>query len=303
MEVDSIIEMFNNSEKKFGVKYLNYIGDGDSKTYSNIVKSNPYSDDFPVMKNECVGHVQKRMGTRLRNIKKDAKLGGKGRLTDALIKKLTIFYGLAIRRNLYSVTDIKNAIMATLCHYCSTDKKPRHENCPTGADSWCEWRKAQAAKKLMSFKHPPLDIQPDIEVWRLNPEHLNSGKKIVDIVTFLATGIFNEGYTTVLTTIELLDLRIGQQCKAFVDQADKQRVERADQRYSTSTKEARSVKREARAAENEFYEEAEGILYGPGIADWYPPTFITRKLNETYFFMYKNFEARFFSLQNSNYHV
>jgi len=32
MEVDAIKEMFLRSEEKFGVKYGNYIGDGDSKT-------------------------------------------------------------------------------------------------------------------------------------------------------------------------------------------------------------------------------------------------------------------------------
>ena len=31
MEVDAIIEMFQQSETKHGVKYTNYIGDGDSK--------------------------------------------------------------------------------------------------------------------------------------------------------------------------------------------------------------------------------------------------------------------------------
>ena len=53
--------------------------------------------------------------------------------------------------------------MATLDHYCSTDKNPRHENCPEGTDSWCEWREAQAANNLKSYKHPPRDISPDVE--------------------------------------------------------------------------------------------------------------------------------------------
>ena len=70
MEVDSIVEMFLRSIVKFGVKYLNYIGDGDSKTFASIVKMIPYGEDCPVTKNECVGHVQKRMSTRLWNKKK-----------------------------------------------------------------------------------------------------------------------------------------------------------------------------------------------------------------------------------------
>jgi len=37
MELDSMKEMFARSEKKFGVKYNNYIGDGDAKTFKTIL--------------------------------------------------------------------------------------------------------------------------------------------------------------------------------------------------------------------------------------------------------------------------
>lgn len=70
MEVDAICEMFKRSESNYGVKYLNYIGDGDSKTYKGIVDSSPYGPSVIINKKECVGHVQKRMGTRLRACKK-----------------------------------------------------------------------------------------------------------------------------------------------------------------------------------------------------------------------------------------
>jgi len=77
---------------------VNYVGEGDSKTYKSILDFNPYGDNCSVIKSRCVGHVDKRMGTQLRNVKKKEKLG-KGRLTDVLIKKLTNYYGLAIRQN------------------------------------------------------------------------------------------------------------------------------------------------------------------------------------------------------------
>jgi len=97
MEVDSILEMFARSETKFGVRYGNYIGDGDSKTFKAVLDAMPYGNDFVVTKSECIGHVQKRMGSRLRNVKKAQKLGGKEKLTDTLIKKLSIYYCLAIQ--------------------------------------------------------------------------------------------------------------------------------------------------------------------------------------------------------------
>ncbi|EFN61450.1 hypothetical protein EAG_00479, partial [Camponotus floridanus] len=121
MEVDAVLEMFGRSEEKYGVRYVNYVGDGDTKTFKAILDANPY-ENTEIKKSECVGHVEKRMGSRLRNIKKIAKLGGKGKLTDALIKKLTKYYGLAIRRNAKSKDDMKKAIMATYYHLISTDE-------------------------------------------------------------------------------------------------------------------------------------------------------------------------------------
>lgn len=134
--ISSIKEMFANSIKKFGIKYTNYIGNGDSKTFKAIVDLNPYGDNCPVTKNECVGHVKKRMGARLRNMKKEKKLG-KNRLIDSLIKKLTEYYGLTIIKNIDSVKKMKQG-MATLNHYCSTDTNSRHDFCPDTNDTWCE---------------------------------------------------------------------------------------------------------------------------------------------------------------------
>lgn len=124
------------------VRYRNFIGDGDSKAYSGLVNSKNYGDDFSIVKKECVGHVQKRMGARLREIVKKTvvdtetkagkkikrkSLSGKGKLTAKIIDKLTVYYGLAIRRHSDSVENMKNAIWATFFNYCSTDENPQHE--------------------------------------------------------------------------------------------------------------------------------------------------------------------------------
>ena len=81
-----------------------------------------------------MGHVQKRMGTRLRNLKKssgkkvlsDGKtIGGRGRLTGAVIDQLSTYYGKAIRANKNSVEDMTKAIWATYYHKTSTDANPQ----------------------------------------------------------------------------------------------------------------------------------------------------------------------------------
>ncbi|XP_071040204.1 uncharacterized protein [Parasteatoda tepidariorum] len=139
MEVDGMLKIFQRSEKLHGLKYTNYIGDCDSKTYLALSKNNPYGDSFPIQKEECVGHVQKRMGSRLRTLKtlsgkknlSDVKtIGGKGHLTDSPIQKLTIYYGNAICENKYSVASMRMAIWAVRGYTFSTDDEPMHWFCP-----------------------------------------------------------------------------------------------------------------------------------------------------------------------------
>ena len=107
-------ELFTRSVEKHGVKYMNYIGDGDSKTHTGIVNSKLYGDDCEIVKKECIGHVQKRMGTRLRECKKKTPgIGGRNKLTAKLIDKLSVYYGLTIRRNCDNKDDMRKAIWAT----------------------------------------------------------------------------------------------------------------------------------------------------------------------------------------------
>jgi len=60
MKPDAMLEIFRRTEELHGVKYVNYIGNGDCKAYKKIIEQLPY-----VQKEECINHVQKRMGNRL----------------------------------------------------------------------------------------------------------------------------------------------------------------------------------------------------------------------------------------------
>lgn len=153
MEVAAMLEIFQRSVERYGVKYLNYIGDGDSKTYSAIVATAPYGNPINIIKKECIGHVQKRMGNRLRACKnKNKGHRGRDKLTGKMIDKLSIYYGLAIRRNCDSKDKMKEAIWTTFYHYSSTDEKPQHKKCPEGSDSWCSWQRAKAGGTLKTYK-------------------------------------------------------------------------------------------------------------------------------------------------------
>lgn len=301
MEVDAVKEMFLRSMNKYQVKYKRYVGDGDSKTFKSVSETVVYGKNYIVEKRECVGHVQKRMGTRLRNAKKNNKgIGGKGagKLTDAVINELSTYYGLAIRRHPESIAEMKTA---TFDHKKSTDENPHHARCPEGPTSWCAWRRAEAEGTLDTFTHdkPPLNdtvvnvIRPIYEeltsdnlltrclgsftqnnneslnsvIWTMSPKHLHCGQKTVEIATFLAVRIFNEGFDTILQIMNVMGLTIGHNVQIYAHARDNERVQRSNKRASYTSKEARTARREEAAALHDFFEAEEDTLYGPGIAD------------------------------------
>lgn len=300
MEVDAVVEMFRRSKTLHQVIYSYYIGDGDSKTFKGITDAKPY-EDLTVVKKECIDHVQKRMGTRLRNLKKKTKsLGGRGKLTGKLIDELTIYYGLAIRRNSDSVENMRSSIWATLDHKLSTDAKPQHDKCPIGEDSWCSWQRAKATNTLAECKHKPaLSIEvyeafkPIYEeltnqdlltrciggytqnnnesfnstVWALAPKYRSSGKTVLDVATEIGVCIFNDGVSSILHIMKAMDLEIGPNSYEMCMEIDKQRIKLAERSLSDRVKEARIAARSSRKEMQEQEVNLEGQLYGAGIAD------------------------------------
>ena len=65
MEVAGAVKIFGRSTSLYNVRYTEYLGDNDTNTYKSVSETKPYSPDVIINKLECVGHVQKRMGTRL----------------------------------------------------------------------------------------------------------------------------------------------------------------------------------------------------------------------------------------------
>ena len=150
METAGAVRIFERSVSTRGLKYRDVLGDGDSSTYNNIVARQPYGEECIPNKMECVGHVQKRVGSRLRRLKNQNKgvkladgkgLAGKGRLTDGKIDVLQNYYGLAVRENLNGVDKLAKAIEASLYHVALADEDPQHDLCPDGENSWCGYKR------------------------------------------------------------------------------------------------------------------------------------------------------------------
>ncbi|GFY23602.1 uncharacterized protein TNCV_1039011 [Trichonephila clavipes] len=131
MQVRGMQKIFFRSEQKHGLNYQRYID-------------------------------EKRMGSRFRKLK--ALWGGKeafrwennwweGCLTDAIISKLTTFYGNAIRANSHNVNEMKQAVWAVWAHTSSTDDELKHWFCPKGKNSWCKYNVSVHNNTENEFSH------------------------------------------------------------------------------------------------------------------------------------------------------
>lgn len=94
-------------------------------------------------------------------------------------------------------------------------------------------------------------------LWHLAPKHIFGTAKTIELAAFVSAIIFNEGFTPLLRLMEIMGITIGPQAKAAADARD-------DVRERTSKMERLSQIMEA---QDEFFEDEEGGLYGPGVAD------------------------------------
>lgn len=221
-------------------------------------------------------------------------------LTNKVMQQLSTYYELAVRRHPNSTKDMKNAIWSTFYHKISTDDKPQHKHCPVGADSWCKYRLAESNGTLEDYKHPPAldeEIQPFLKeiytdltsddllqrcvgantqntnesfnacVWNIVPKHMFAGRKVVEIAAYCAACTYNEGFQPLLKIMEVMGVTVGNAAVDLAQQRDSIRISNANKRSIEASKERRAQLRKAKVAENEFFEEEEDIMYGPGIAD------------------------------------
>lgn len=383
MEVDGVIEMFRRSLDLHDVRYGEYIGDGDSKTFTHLVENQPYGERYIIHKLECILHVGKRMYKRLKDLKKKITLAKKlqadankkaaaaeamtaadtvdksqatakivagttdstdpvastltapatkkrGRkpkviavpknvkktlpkarpskkkksqeaddpkvkLTDKVIREMSIHYSLAIQRNGTSIEEMRKEIMAGFYHKISTNEFPQHENCNL---EWCKYMQRTAAG--VEYEHPP-PIDPEIQdqvkeiylsltkeellerclgrnnqnnnesynscLWQLAPKHLYCGKSVLEIASWISACVFNEGSVTLLMILKALGVRVGRLSMQYCNQTDHFRKKQSARRSTECSKAGRIDKKKKDQAKFDEQEEAEGPLYGPGIAD------------------------------------
>ena len=157
MEPAGALKIFQHSIKNRGLRYIHYYGDGDNKNYSTV--KNVYKPHYEIEKFECIGHVQKRVGCRLRKSKRGKKDFGRGELKDDVIDRLQNYYGIAIRSNVGKLQSMKSAVFAALFHVASSAENVWHDHCPKGSSSWCGYQRDISDKT--SLYKPGVELSKD----------------------------------------------------------------------------------------------------------------------------------------------
>lgn len=304
MEVAAAKEVFKRSELKRGVRYVKYLGDGDSSAFSSVQQSKPYGDSVEITKLECVGHIQKRMGSRLRRLKAklrgsklsdDKPISGRGRLTDSLIDNIQTYYGKAIRDNLEDVDKMRTAVWATYFHLLSTDNIPRHELCPKGELSWCKYQRSLISGEKYTHKHSvPEPVMCEIKpifrdlsnidllrkclhgrtqnpnesfnnvIWTRIPKNTFVGIKTLKVGVLDAIISFNCGALGKVQVIQKLCGDAGGNCVVGLKQIDQNRVLDANKAALECTKSKRKQKRNIKRKREDKDEESTA-KYGAGL--------------------------------------
>ncbi|GFV63304.1 uncharacterized protein TNCV_1374011 [Trichonephila clavipes] len=251
--------------------------------YCSSCKEAKLYGETEVEKLECVGHVQKRMGTRLRNILKMSKsiklsdgenISVRGRLTFKEVDSIQHYYGLAIRKNLSSVEDMKRAIWAIYFHKLSTEDNPQHALHPLGEDSWCGYNRSIVTGEFYIHKHSlPESILLKVKkvfrdltekdllkkclhgrtqnpnesfnkcIWERIPKTVFVGIETLKFGVMDAVICFNDGYVSRIKVFEALGIKPGYNTECGLLIIDNKRIFEAERIVNKVSLEARNKRR------------------------------------------------------------
>ena len=305
MEPVGMMNIFQRSVSKHGLKYSGFLGDGDSKSFKHVSTADPpVYDDVSIEKYECCGHVQKRMGKRLMDLvtkcktkvykttvtikdKKPVKqskgrrkqkapvpvvktttklvrgIGGKGKLTQAAIKRIQGHYNGAIRKNKGDLAAMKKAIWAIFHH-----RNGNHENCGT----WCDGSDKNRLPEYVceEMRHIFEDLSSDVlllkclhggtqnanesfhhMIWERCPKEIFVSKDRLEISVDDATIVYNDGEMGRLDIFKKLNLSIGRHQIAEYYRLDKVRVKSANIQCQIKSKKKRKARSIAAAKESD----------------------------------------------------
>ena len=278
MESTAAIDVWSRSIKTHNLAYGTYIGDGDSSSFKNLLKSDPYHGLIPVRKEECIGHVQKRLKKRLMK-----KATGSTSLPQRKADRISHLYALVIVQNRgKSAAEIRDALQVLLSH-----TEELHDHCPPGDTSWCYFQKRKAIHHceggpIPTCREPyltPAEYTRAVEVfatfgslsfcstvtlgktqnsneslhnmlWHNSPKSKHIGTKSLVASTALAVLSFNDGSLSYSRVMEEMGLTISHNTLKFLSTRDHLRnLEKARRVKETQKRRRRQMTAQSQVAE------------------------------------------------------
>ena len=289
MECAGALRIFERSIEDRGVRYTKYYGDGDSKGYAIVCRV--YGDDIILEKYECIGHYQKRVGTRLLKLKKNTK--GLKELTRPIIDKLQNYFGIALRSNVKSVEAMQKAIFASFLHVASSKENNWHYQCDS---SWCQYQRDQKNKTNLykPGKGLPLSVVKLVRpiymdlinptelakclhgktqnqnesfnstVWERIPKNTYVGLQKLRLGVYDAVANFNDGRQGALDILRKLGINPGYYTTTSCFMLNKRRRLSAKYKSTDSVKKARKIIRAQKKLKSHTQKKGEGKTYKKG---------------------------------------
>ena len=280
MESSGAIDVWGRSIETHNLAYGIYIGDGDSSSFKNLIQSDPYGGKVPIRKEECIGHVQKRLKKRLMK-----KSPGVTSLSQTKADRIAHLYALVVVQHRgQSASDIRDGLQVLLSH-----TKECHDQCPPGEDSWCYFQKKVALYDIDNTEAPPTTRQPYLSppefaravdvfkvfgslnfcstitlgktqnsneslhnmLWHNSPKSKRVGQKSLAASTALAVLSFNDGSLSYSRVMEELGLTISHHTLLYLSRRDRLRnIHRAQRIKETHKRRRRQMTAQTLVAES-----------------------------------------------------
>ena len=292
-------ERLRSRSEERGFHYRSMLSDRDSVAFKAVVDLQVY----PLEKLECDNHTHKRMGSALRKLTKESRLGGRGegRLTAAKCESLQHYYRGAILNNLGDTERMKSAVWATLLHCILTDDEPHHNRCDP---AWCVFRWAEdsgetppshadhvsscfltneVAEQMLPVYTSMSDHQLlswmchggtqnqneslNSHIWLRCPKTTFMGKARVNAAVARVLLSFNEGTIQLSLVMNKLWLEPVRSTLERLSLADDKRAARADAANLEQAREQRRQHQDERQQNQLHQENQEGPVYGAGMME------------------------------------
>ncbi|RUS88033.1 hypothetical protein EGW08_004199 [Elysia chlorotica] len=196
----------------------------------------------------------------------------------AKIGLLQSFYTTAVRTYSSSTEEMSKTIWASFFHSISTSDQPKHDNCPTGADSWCFYQRALTKQPFEPSDHEQStfmnsDVAPHVRkvyehltdpellgrcllgktqnsneslhsvIWAKCPKHTFSGLNRVKIGVTLAAGEFNMGSLGSHLFFPAVGCPLTSATTSLGKKRDATRIRKAEIAHQAPAKKRREVKK------------------------------------------------------------